>query len=316
MLRTNFVGTDMDPDRVYQALGRKVCHFEGRRWNLIAASWGFQTNIFQLSINGLALEPTYRKLGRYSGMGTLAMPYRIIRKIDLITWQDITSSERPFRAPIRLGAFARTQGFGVNLHEPADSTYGEFVIYKDAISSEASFQRIGDFFRDEGFYYHDPGEPAVYTTPLINLAAKAGKLVTIRSISWTGHWPQYVIANEAANTEHLDPVWEHMKVEQRPQWMTADFGDPGKWAPFLVDIKTDDTWHYGSSATKMTNSGGSIPLDADGKKLKTEESINLKFYFNLAPNHAEPLRESPYLDDITITYIPAHGVKFLNYQMH
>ncbi|MFC1588074.1 PilX N-terminal domain-containing pilus assembly protein [Planctomycetota bacterium] len=336
--RTNFVRTDNDPDRTYQAFGRSAYHFEGHRWNLIAASWGFQEGVFQLSINGLSMDPTYCKLGNFENMATMAVPFTIIRKVRMPMFEDYSSPDQPFKAPIRLGTFSRAQGFGCHLLDPADSTYGEFVLYKDSIDSEASFQRIGDFFRDEGFYYHDPGEPAAYTTPEINLGAKVGKPVTIRSISWTGHWPQYVCADDVAPAEDLDPQWGSPDYAM-PIWMDKnsdgrfdmlclddDLKHPRYWDPFTVDIFANDCWLYADNGpgcwnltppeTRLSYPGGSVPYDTDGWKLKTDDPIRLKFYFNLADSQVEPLRESPYLDDITITYVPAQGVKVLYYQMY
>ncbi|MFC1588450.1 hypothetical protein ACFL54_09075 [Planctomycetota bacterium] len=309
-LRTNFAGTGEDTKRLYSVNGRDAYHFEGRRWNIITASWGLaqSTRKMYISINGQQADYDYRgllTLDSINGASTLALPFTITNE-DSLDFMDLglTPAEADFKTPIRLGAFARPLILGRNLHEPADSTYGEFVFYKDVILDLGTFERMDDFFWEEGFYYHDPGEPAIYVTPEINLGTKSGRPVTIRSISWTGRWPQYVRADAAKNAEHTDPVWGQLEQDQWPQWLTENFSgdDPGKWAPFLVDIKTDDTWHYEDSEIKMANSGGSIPLDNNGNKLKTDESIKLKFYFNLAGDQVEPLRESPYLDDITITY--------------
>ncbi|MFC1588410.1 PilX N-terminal domain-containing pilus assembly protein [Planctomycetota bacterium] len=305
--RTNFVGTGIDLTRDYAALGRAAYHFEGHRWNLLAASWSFPDNLICAGVNGQAADYDYR-YPYVSMASTLAVPFTLSQ-----------DGPEQFTAPIRLGAFSRSQGMHkIYLFEPADSTYGEFFLYKEALD-ENSFAIQIDLLWDEGFYYHDPGEPAIYTTPEIDFGAKPGRPVTIRSISWTGRWSQYVRANAVNDDEYFDPVWGQLEEEnQWPDWLTANFSgdDPGKWAPFLVDIKTDDTWHYEDDETKMINSGGSMPMDTDGYKLKTDDGIQLKFYFNLADDQVEPLRESPYLDDITITYIPARGMKFLFYQMH
>ncbi|MFC1587679.1 hypothetical protein ACFL54_05150, partial [Planctomycetota bacterium] len=331
--RTNFVRTDLDLDRGYSAFGRTAYHFEGRRWNIIAASWDFANNQSCVSLNGQQADYDYRSNGYFYDASTLAPPFTIV-----------PGGDEQFKAPIRLGAFARPQGIGndidvwnvtINLHEPADTTFGEFIFFKEALP-EGPFQIQTRIPWEEGFYYHDFGEPAAYTTPEINLSTKPGKAVTIRSISWTGHWPQYVCSEDVVETDNLDPVWGNSDYTM-PRWMdmnsngSFDFRcadlekyHPKYWDPFTVDIFANDKWLYAEAEsdpwmppqTPLSYSGGSMPLDIDGYKLTTEYPIRLKFYFNLAEDQVEPLRESPYLDDITITYIPAQRVKFLYYQMH
>ncbi|MFC1588002.1 hypothetical protein ACFL54_06815 [Planctomycetota bacterium] len=334
--RTNFVGTDEDPTRKYLSYGRDAYHFEGRRWNMIAVTWMFQDNLAHISVNGRQPNPSFRN-SLLTHAATLAVPYTIIREIDWSTRMDITPADapRPFLAPIRLGAFARSQGCSWNLYEPADSTYGEFIFYNDGIIDQDIFARTDDFFWDEGFYYHDPGNPATYCTPEINLGAKPGKPITIRSISWTGRWPQYVMAADINEDSTPDPVWgtaeyidyfQQTVGEDMPLWLEnmSSKDDPETWDLFTVDIFANDNWLYAGSdpscwnltppETSLSYSGGSIPVDVNGYKLKTDENIQLKFYFNLADDQVEPLRESPYLDDITITY--ETGTKILFYQMH
>ncbi|MFC1588420.1 PilX N-terminal domain-containing pilus assembly protein [Planctomycetota bacterium] len=349
--RTNFSGTGLDLDRKYFAYDRTAFHFEGRRWNMIAVSWCFSAPIpsylnrkMQVGLNGQQMtNPLQCTYGFGSANPTtLALPYTIIRECDYNTsswdYKDITPADapRPFLAPIRLGAFARSQGFSVNLHEPADSTYGEFIFYKNAIIKRPLFAHLDDFFWVDGFYYHDTGKPATYTTPEIDLGTRPGKPVTIRSISWTGRWPQYVMAADVNEDSMPDPVWETSEYSDyyqatvdadMPPWLEkmSPKDDPKTWDPFTVDILANDCWLYSGSEsgcwnlpapeTRLSYSGGSVPFDDDGWKLKTDEPVRLKFYFNLAANQVEPLRESPYLDDVTITYIPAQGVKVLFYQM-
>ncbi|MFC1587022.1 PilX N-terminal domain-containing pilus assembly protein [Planctomycetota bacterium] len=294
--RTNFVGTDLDLTRDYKINGENAYHLEGRRWNIMAASWEFGESKY-FNINGQSINEMHGSF-RTSGR-TLRLPFKILSN---------TNYEPEFLTPIRLGAFVRPQGHLKMIFEPADSTFAEFIFYKNVIADYPTFINLGESLWDDGFYYNDSEELATYITPEINLSAKQGKAVTIRSISWTGRWPQYVSANTVMDDDYSDPVWGH-KDYQIPQWLTAD---PGKWAPFLVDIQTYDTWH----GTEMINSGGSTPTNNDGRKLRTDEPIKLKFYFNLADDQVEPLRESPYLDDITITYIPHRGTQILFYQMH
>ncbi|MFC1588414.1 hypothetical protein ACFL54_08890, partial [Planctomycetota bacterium] len=313
--RTNFAGTDLDPDRIYRVDGRDAYHFEGHKWNIFTVGWRFGGNYVFCNVNGQEGDRTYCG-GQTLGDGT-TLAQLFVTNTDLRMGDNFEYAH--FNAPIRLGTFARPQGNTTNLHSPADSTLGGFISYKDVILDQAMFNRLDDFFWEDGFYYHDPDEPAAYTTPEIDLGSRLGKPVSIRSISWTGRWPDYLRAQAAKNAGHTDPVWGQLEdANQWPQWLTANFpgDDPGNWAPFLVDIKTDDTWHYEEDETKLINSGGSLPTDVDGNKLTTEDPIRLKFYFNLAEDQVEPLRESPYLDDITITYIPAQAVKFLYYQMH
>ncbi|MFC1586812.1 PilX N-terminal domain-containing pilus assembly protein [Planctomycetota bacterium] len=328
--RTNFVGTNADLERIYWANGSGAYHFEGRRWNIIAATWAFGENLTNIIVNGYMINPVSQPGGDltgWNGMKSLNTPFKVK-----------PGGAEQFKAPIRLGAFARPQGHTINLHQPADSTYGEFVFYNDAIIDVSKFSHLDGFFWEEGFYYYDPGEPATYTTPEINLGAKAGKSVTIRSISWTGRWPQYLGSEDINPVSQSDPLWGELdpmwgnKKYQPPVWLTAKYADdPAFWDPFTMDVFYRSTtepfaarWLYADNEleswpppkTPLSYSGGSIPFDTDGCKLKTDEPIKLKFYFNLAPNQVEKLRESPYLDDITISYIPAHGVKFLYYQMH
>ncbi|MFC1587825.1 hypothetical protein ACFL54_05915, partial [Planctomycetota bacterium] len=313
--RTNFVGTNEDSDRKYRVdrtnsygipLTTEAYHFEGRRWNLIAATWRFnmqdKEGVKFISINGQQSDLQLHSVFHFQPTGLLGW-YGCFDY-----WAD------DFRTPIRLGEFSRPQGPVKSVFEPADSTYGEFIFYKKEVGDPALFAHLDTFFWDDGFYYHDPGYPAAYTTPEIDLGAKSRKPVTIRSISWTGRWPDYMCANPVADDEYFDPVWG-CDDYQAPQWLTANCG---KWAPFLVDIKTDDTWHYVDDEIKLINSGGSMPTDTDGNTLETEESIQLKFYFNVADkqdDEVEPLRESPYLDDITITYLPAGAPRILFYLM-
>ncbi|MFC1588003.1 hypothetical protein ACFL54_06820 [Planctomycetota bacterium] len=305
--RTNYRGTAEDPARNYKTTTEEnAYHFEGRRWNMLAISWlfGAAGSVPSLTMlkNGQASDPLY-----HSTTACNSDPKSLMQ---------LCSPGWSYTAPIRLGAFARIGechiGTPYSVFDPADSTFGEMFVMQE---------QFGDIdfmpFWKEGFYYHDPDKLAAYTTPDIDFGAKPGKPVSIRSISWTGRWPEYVRADPVVDDDkYLDPVWGQLEEEnQWPEWLTANYpgDDPRKWTPFLVDIKTDDTWHYEDDATKMIDSGGSTPTNADGYKLVTDESIQLKFYFNLAADQIE-IRESPYLDDITITYVS--GTKFLFYQMH
>ncbi|MFC1587730.1 hypothetical protein ACFL54_05415 [Planctomycetota bacterium] len=340
--RTNYVNTDQDSNREYYVDGKGACHFEGRRWNLMTVSWGGWWDVGVanfISVNGQQSDPSLRS-SVLENSGSLDVPFTIYYQQSggpPIFNPDNLLSEFP--APIRLGAFVRPQGKTKSVFEPADSTFGEFIFYKEVTHGQSGFENLDMIFWEEGFYYHDPGEPAAYTTPEINLSAKPGKAVTIRSISWTGHWPQYVMAADVNKDSTPDPVWgtaeyidyfQQTVGEDMPLWLEnmSSKDDPETWDPFTLDIFADDKWLYAESEpdpwnppqTPLSYSGGSIPRDTDGYKLTTENPIKLKFYFNLADDQVnpqvEPLRESPYLDDITITYIPAKGVTFLYYQMH
>lgn len=318
--RTNFIGQmdKEDPDRDYiRTGGQKSYHFEGRRWNLFTASWKLASGNcdIALRVNNCASDPGMRKTTGNPQYG-LDNPYRDYNY----------DASKPFKAPIRLGAFVRKQEEFMNPHEPSDSTFGEFQLF----ASDFNLNNATPPIWDEGFFYSDTADPAAYVTPEIDLGANENHRVTVRSVSWTCRWPEYLKSSDQSyNQTRVDPVWNDYEFTA-PAWMGGDL--PNQWTPFSVDIQENvDTdikpdWLYGRDTTEggyglkapqtgMTYCGGSVPNLPGGGSLQTRGTIKLKFYFNTPSilDRVEPMRESPYLDDITITYYSSAKVKFLYY---
>lgn len=359
-----------------------VYHVEGRRWNM--AYLGAQikwephvgnnfnpftywhsishTNpepfVFQMHLNGQKVAS--QQSGAPTGTGLNSTDYAGSDHFHYYPWAARNSFMDPIpqapalSAPIRFGAFARCKSSYANnaqVYDPADSTFGEFFIYKRRWPDTTNFNNntsgVNNSMWMKGFYYNDPA-PAVYTTPEIDLGASltmkkhevngkpvltfTSSPVIIRSIAWTDRWPDFVIGKDIV-PEAKDPAWDHYDTAgeyaaAKPGWMTgAD--DPKSWDPFTVDLRfVDDTrtkqWLYDDAhnmtppVTGLADSGGSQPtMPGAGERVRTYGPIQLRFYFNLKSygQHPEPLRESPALDDITITYITEEFPKVLYYRM-
>ncbi|MFC1587602.1 PilX N-terminal domain-containing pilus assembly protein [Planctomycetota bacterium] len=295
--------------------------FDGRRWNLLAGSW-FQeiiwpypfngTHEIKLTING-KIVPETRKI-----VGGLSLPSSSLIGVHRPGWA--------FSRPVRFGAWSRTSPNidRYTIHDPADATFGEIFVMLEDQEDMVHFQ--SDW--DEGFYSNGTGSdtPCFTTSPLDLDTRRSNKVNTIRSISWTCRWPDKVRSWNAAPNSNPDPAWSCPDFV-RPPWMDAS-DMPENWDPFTVDIKTnigqpDEAWFYSETVghtppeTDLSYSGGSVPVHPDGQRLQTTTPVQLRFYFNLADaeDQVEPLRESPYLDDITITWYPPGGAKILWYQM-
>ncbi|MFC1587605.1 PilX N-terminal domain-containing pilus assembly protein [Planctomycetota bacterium] len=301
--------------------------FEGHRWNILSGSWIFKQTtegmwinggdaFFQLQINGKPLDWAREQVSRYGGLyGTPGA-----------TLLRLQEPGETFIMPLKLGGWARRMGGTTtdmyNLDQSADSTYGEFMLMtdpEDNLLEYAAEWGAACFLTNET-------EPLYYVTPPIDLGAKDSKPVAVRSISWTGRWPDEVNSldvNTDDQTDKPDPAWSNEEEFSRPDWMTTD---PADWDLFTVDIMTDvgdsnAEWLYQEIMgrtppdTSLSYSGGAVPIDSNGSLLPTSAPVQLRFYFNVDEDQPHPVRESPYLDDITITWYPPGGAKILWYQM-
>ncbi|MFC1587674.1 hypothetical protein ACFL54_05125 [Planctomycetota bacterium] len=314
-------------------------HHEGRRWNIMACTWDLNDNTnglitsLAVNINGQAVSDGRRTMCRI-GQGNEPSTPSLLRP-----WEP--TKQPDMLAPIRLGDLVRKDDFESSLYgHPADATYGMFAIYD-------AYQDVNMLMLplwQEQFYYQAQDlntETAAYTSPLLDLGADPGQLITIRSLSWTSWWPDYMAGYDANVTNTLIPEWGQLPLSateefdfrdpvwgdpdyQQTSWMQNRSLSPADWDPFTLDIKVnaglpDEQWLYGGNTpdTPLSYCGGSVPAVSNARAA-TGGPIQIRVHFNVPepPDPGLTVRESPYLDDITITYIPASGAKFLYYQMH
>ncbi|MFC1587781.1 PilX N-terminal domain-containing pilus assembly protein [Planctomycetota bacterium] len=287
--------------------------FEGHRWNILSGCWTFRESpeihlTIQMQINGKKVDDIRQQLPPWGSTFFLTT-----------AGTSLLNPHRPgetFIMPIKLGGFARRflgepiEVDMYNMNYSADSTYREFMLMTNP--EENLLEYVAEW--DAACFLTNEAEPLYYVTPPINLGAKANKEVTVRSISWTGRWPDEVNSdnfNTEADSNRPDPAWDN------------------DWDPFTVDIKAnagqgDSEWLYAQTMdleppdTQLSYSGGSRPVKPDGMLVRSAGPLQLKFYFNVKSNvnQPHPVRESPYLDDITITWCPAGGAKILFYELH
>ncbi|MFC1588363.1 hypothetical protein ACFL54_08635, partial [Planctomycetota bacterium] len=200
--------------------------FEGHRWNILSGCWIFNQTaggmfgnpnggdaFFQLQINGKPLEWIREQIAYFGGRRRTTPGDTLLRP---------HQPGNTFITPLKLGGWGRRMGGTstdmYNLDQSADSTFGEFMLMFDP--EDNLLEYVAEWFI--ACFLTNETEPLYYVTPPINLGAKANKEITVRSISWTGRWPDEVNCDDfnPLNDDN-DPVWDN------------------DWDPFTVDIKTN-----------------------------------------------------------------------------
>ncbi|MFC1588351.1 hypothetical protein ACFL54_08575 [Planctomycetota bacterium] len=335
---------DTDEDGLRDDNARPVHNFLGHTWNFVAISWNSWVAADTMQINDNRIVEQVELQNHFVTHGGVGDRLRLDPWLNFmpVTNGEIYGVPEPWGNPVpvahiapikeenpmRLGEYARASG-----NFSADSTYDEVVCTQGAFGLNLDLH-----YRDGRFYYSEDA-PATYTTAPLNLVNKPGRIdskVTLRSLSWTVWWPDsilrpdptfpttapqdgtlternwYRIESADMNPNDID----HPAYPDLPDPLWSSESDKEDWDQMTVDLELPDgSWLFADSgdypgaatgATGISNPEGTGLKNLDGSliRISSNESLRLKFFFNIRQVNNKPLHDTPVLDDITITFIP------------
>lgn len=241
--------------------------------------------------------------------------------------------------PMRFGEYARGMP-----NFAADATFDEILSVPDSFATLGV--PLGIFGAD-GRYYNNPAglQTAHYTTPELRVsdllrlsgtrAISGARRAVLRSVSWTLWWPDDVMVPQGPVVEGnpmngaltnrnpdavrsrdvnpndaSDPIWP-----DRPDPAWRHSAGKQDWDPMTVNLLLPDgSWLFSDAdqgVTPISCCSQARLKTQDNRPIHVDEAggVKLRFYFQTGDGGAAtPMQDTPYLDDITLTYVLTNPV--------